>query len=179
MKSLLVDAIRRANDDETDKALSDSGTLESTGGEFGATANDSVADAGDATNVDELQLFETSKGLSIGEANLEYGTGPIEDHEALAVQQAARSTATVLRHVDAYAVPVVSKYSPHLCIVLALLAAAGWMLFQEFQFTANDGGLGALRASSAMQESARAVNRRDVLFRFIHEGQRTIPERAE
>ncbi len=153
MKSLLVDAMRQAKGDKPGVTLSDSGSYDTTSAELLDTANDA----------DALSLFETSAGIEVGNP-----TPPVADAENNdpPPQYVATGIATVASRA-----PALARWTPVLCIVLAVVSAAGWSLYQQFQLRYGKSTLSAqvelmpaLSAGLASSEGdAEAVTR----FPFI------------
>lgn len=80
MKSLLVDALRQANSDDSDadQALSDSGSFDATNDEFDAIANDDAGDAAHGADAD-LSLLATSAALELPAEPAEHAAEEAEE----------------------------------------------------------------------------------------------------
>ncbi len=175
MKSLLVDALRQANGDDSDKALSDSGSFDAENQDFGDTAND-----------DELELMSTHSALivrqpqdepqvepqeTMAETELaiepvdvaEHDQGPVDDEHAMTI---VGMQPLPLRDG---AMPRLARISPLLCLVAAALVAATWLLAHATGLTR--GGLGAVIEEPASDEAAEAVFGETTRFPFLRPGE--------
>ena len=141
MKSLLVDALRRANSSGEGPSVSDSGSFESPTCNFGRTANDDGSPITDERDLDseELELLRSTGMIVIdnADATLE------DDHPS----DAAQITQTLV-HADAE-LPTprpgiekatvadrsasLARHSPLLCLSLAIIAAGLCVLYQQFE----------------------------------------------
>jgi len=145
MKSILVDALRQANGDDTDQALSDSGSFDASQDALASPAND-IIDEQDS----ELELMSTTNALVVteeveqepeeieavhpepddialeAEANFEtVAYEPVDDDHAMTV--AGMMPLPVTRRQA----PRLARFAPLLCIALALTVAAGWLLINR------------------------------------------------
>ncbi len=183
MKNVLVDAIRQANRDEPGQTLSDSGSFDTADSDFGVTANDAVADT--QSIADELQLYETSNALTasdggVGESIVLTDTTTSELAEAELPSDVQRTVPAVsARFNTVRRTPVLSRYSPHICVLLAALAAATWLMFQQLQIAQTGGILSAVRPTSAVQEQPGTVGGGQARFRFIESPVADSQEPAE
>ncbi len=148
MKNLLLDALRQAGDDDERRTLSDSGSFDTTHSDFSTIANDAAAERQETA--EELALFETSvsfaasfdiDGDEAGEVDeLRQTQGP--------ALQATAPGITVVNEVAAAAVPaslptvtrepVLARFAPHVCILLALIAAIFWFAVQHVRLSLVD-----------------------------------------
>lgn len=119
MKSLLVDALRQAKGDKPGVTLSDSGSYDTTSAELLDTANDP----------DALSLFETSTGIDVGNPTSPAADSEDNDPSRRTVKE---NIATGIAAAASRA-PALARWTPVLCLVLAVASAAGWSLYQQFQ----------------------------------------------
>ena len=161
MKSLLVDALRQANGEGTDKALSDSGSFDTSSQDFGETANDG-----------ELELMSTHSALIVrepeaepqeaeAETELEVAVEPevvgVTEHDEGTIDDEHAMTIVGMQALPLRdgAMPRLARFSPLLCLVAAALVAASWLLAHATGLTRA--GLGAVVDEPAMNEGAQAV----------------------
>lgn len=171
MKSILVDALRSANDSESEANLSDSGSFDATHEDFTATANQDLVDAAFGEDAEELELMSTTRDLVVGGDEV---STPREPDEALA-------DATVLLTVGEYVVPdntslppmpQLARHVPLICTVLALVAAAGWFGYQQLEPRREASSLGvfAIPAINAAEPNEQVlVDGREQRFRYLNE----------
>lgn len=142
MKSILVDALRRANDSESETNLSDSGSFDATHEDFTATANQDLADAAFGEDAEELELLSTTRGLVVGDDNVSV---PPELGETMA-------SGTVLLTVGDYVIPDnrslptmprLARHVPVLCLTLAFVAGTAWFAYQQLELRKDASSLGA------------------------------------
>ena len=137
MKSLLVDVLRQANGGSPDKTLSDSGSFDTTRSEFPDTANDPVAEDTGTTD-DALALFETSASAAavVHDDDAQFSVLddflPAED-AGDATSEPARPASFALPANVHDKGPVVARFAPLACLVLALLTAVVWTGYQEMK----------------------------------------------
>ncbi len=126
MKSLLVDALRQANEGEKDQALSDSGSFDTTAAEFSKTANDPTA---------ALELFETSISVPPAAAtDYEFSDTDIEEAQQPIPRQANREDdSAYVATTPQSGLPALARFAPVICIVAALVGAASWSALQHFE----------------------------------------------
>lgn len=134
MKSLLVDALRRANTSDTGHSVSDSGSFDTADSEFGETANDAVMD-GHEPDADELELLASTGVLVVGQeqtdttAHTAAGFSRFDDSDVrLSIPRDHRERTTAPE-----CVPALARYSPLICILLAFVAAGSWLLYQQVE----------------------------------------------
>ncbi len=177
MKSILVDALRQANEGDEDHALSDSGSFDAINDDFEATANDApVSD--DAKPVDdELALMETSRALEApsepdpaaestdddrdemqGEelpdedADLAAAEAELYQTTELTVYEADTTHAVTIagelpRPVVPMAPPFLARFAPLLCLLLAMAVGGVRIVYQAFGTGSNDYATAALTAT--------------------------------
>ena len=128
MKSILVDALREANDDKPESALTDSGSFDASGEDFTETANDEhVADSG------ELELMSTTDSLELP-AELQDDIGETEQiAETTAAAEIDASHAITIvgelpRPVPPQKAPAIARFAPLVTLLAAAAAGAVWML---------------------------------------------------
>ena len=132
MKSLLVDALRQAEHDDSDSTLTDSGSFDTTVDGIVDTANDATADHVDAI---DLELAKTVAGMTMAELQGIDFTQTFEPatEESAALSRPVTPVATGAE-VSEYAVsrgPVWARYSPLLCATFAVIVAGAWILLQS------------------------------------------------
>jgi hypothetical protein len=193
MKSNLIDALRRAQEEKSDTTLSDSGSFDTTQEEFAHPANQDMAGAGFSDDAAELELMSTTRGLAVNDiAEAPYVAADAEvagetDEQLPAQFGETMASATVfLTGSDCVipesgslpSMPRLARRVPVLCLVLALVAGAGWQLFQRLDLRQEASALGAFgvpyQAGGAQQENARA-NEPVVRFRYLS-GPLTVSE---
>ena len=156
MKSLLVDALRQANDEESDQVLSDSGSFDARSEDFAETAND---EHGEDTG--ELELMSTTKALVVTEeVTDDTPDASIEDEDLPRADAAAAFnheeevdfSVTIVGEmptpVDPQKMPRIAQFSPLLCLALAATVAGGWLLYQQLGAPLAGGNLGTVLAQS-------------------------------
>ena len=180
MKSILVDALRQANGEETDGALSDSGSFDASNQEFEATANDEVSEG-------ELELMSTTNALVIhddsehvveepavsdepvGRIELETDAEPVDDEHAITIAGMAPLPA---RKHNA---PRIARLSPLFCIVIAVIVAVSWLALQ--QIGVSRGTVGAVVGTSGSDVVVPADGDDEVArFPFLDNGRAIEPE---
>lgn len=134
MKSLLVDAMRQANAGDTGASVSDSGSFEPADRDFDATANDEIIDSCEP-DADELELLSSTGVLVVGDEVAESTTEPsaelsrLDDPSGrLSISHGRRECITAPERV-----PVLTRYSAHLCVLLAVVSAGSWLLYQQIE----------------------------------------------
>lgn len=164
MKSLLVDALRQANTGDTGTSVSDSGSFETAeaDSEFGATANDEVIDSREPDE-EELELLTSTGVLVVGEDVADSSVDPSIKFSRLNDSAAQLSISRGHHpHVTApESVPVLARYAPLICIVLAIVAAGSWLLYQQIEVRyfhgVFDSSLTDANANGAAIETADAA----------------------
>ncbi len=138
MKSILVDALRQANGKEPDSTLSDSGSFDATAADFGPTANDEevVPLAGPDEN---LELMRTS---AFHTDEFDEESEPDSPEQPLALTRALNSSALAPTQNSTTA-PVLARFAPLVCVLLAVVSAASWALYQQFATANHDNRFGA------------------------------------
>jgi len=183
MKSVLIDAIRRTNTDEPGQTLSDSGSFDTVDSEFGVTANDAVADTKSAA--EDLQLYETSSALVLDEDGSDEAI--FDSDTAIPESEIAEIASVIQRTAPTGPVqprslqraPLIARYSPHLCLGLAILGAAAWFLLQRLEGALTNGNLGDVRQTTTMQEQPETVATGQARFRFLEHPLVATRESAE
>lgn len=169
MKNILVDALRQATDKESETKLSDSGSFDTTQEDFTATANQDLIDAGFDDDVEELELMSTTRGLVVPGAD---AGGDDEADEAIA------SATVLLTGSDCVIpdknslppMPQLARHVPVICVVVALLSAAGWLGYQHLELRADASGLGAIAAQSPAatgQDELLPAEQAEQRFRYL------------
>lgn len=174
MKSNLVDALRRANEDKSGTSLSDSGSFDATEQDFSAPANQDMADAGFGEDDDELELMSTTRGLAVNDVADEVReTMPAEFGETMA------SATVLLTGSDCVipdsrslpSMPRLARHVPALCVALALVAGAGWQAYQLLEFRQDTSALGAFPVPSqpgGQQEELVSADEPGIRFRYLN-----------
>jgi hypothetical protein len=179
MKSNLVDALRRAQEEKSETALSDSGSFDATQDEFTAPANQDMADAEFREDAAELELMSTTRGLAVNDigevSDVAAGTDMVEvaddadeDVEQMPAQfgETMASATVFLTGSDCVipesgslpSMPRLARHVPVLCLVLALVAGAGWQAYQRLELRQDVSALGAFGVpSQAAGESQDVV----------------------
>lgn len=134
MKSILVDALRQSQgkdpDSDADSTLSDSGSFDTTQKELGPTANDEEIIYNDDP-ADDLELLQT--GVFASE-ELEPG-----GYDGLPMPMAANAatlgrvtvqTATMQTSAVHLTAPAIARFTPLLCIALAISSATAWAAYR-------------------------------------------------
>jgi hypothetical protein len=162
MKSLLIDALRQAKDDKPGVTLSDSGSYDTRSAELLDTANDA----------DALSLFETSAGLEVGKPAPSVSEPADKDSlprsADVAIQENITSNVAASADTGASRAPALARWTPILCVVVAIVAAAGWSLYQEFQLRYGKSSLAAQVALAPAQSAGLTSSEADAeaLIRF-------------
>ena len=168
MKSILVDALRGANDSESEKNLSDSGSFDATHQDFTTTANQDLVDAAFGEDAEELELMSTTSGLVVSD---EQASTPPEHDETIA-------DGTVLLTVGDYVIPdssslppmpQLARHVPLLCLALTLVAAVGWFGYQQLELRREASSLGvfAIPASNVIEPAL--VDGQPQRFRYLND----------
>lgn len=134
MKSLLVDALRRANTGDTGPSVSDSGSFDTADSEFGATANDEVIDSHEL-DAEELELLSSTGVLVVSDDAAHSLTIPSAEFspEEKSGAQLSISGERYAHVAPPGNVPVLARYAPLICIVLAIVAAGSWLLYRQVE----------------------------------------------
>lgn len=155
MKSILVDALRQANGDDSDQALSDSGSFDTSQEPLAAPANDSIED-----ERGELELMSTTNALVVHEetqheADVEADDPPVDleteaDFEDVATgpvafepvddEHAMTVAGMMPLPVTKRQAPRLARLAPIICAVLGLAVAASWLLINKLGV--SNAGLG-------------------------------------
>ncbi len=182
MKSILVDALRQANGEDNDealsddKALSDSGSYDASNKDFGDTANDGELELMSTHSAlivsesqDEPQASESAAEIELAEEQevpevIDHHDGPVDDEHAMTV------VGMQPLPLQDGAMPHLARYSPLMCIVAAAAVAATWLLAQATG--ANRAGLGTALPEPAAQETLEvAIFGETTRFPFIKPGE--------
>lgn len=194
MKSNLIDALRRAQEEKSETTLSDSGSFDATQQEFTAPANQDLADAGfSQDDAAELELMSTTRGLAVNDiADVPEVTtgsavvGENEEHVPAQFGETMASATVFLTGSDCVipesgslpSMPRLARHVPVLCLVLALVAGAGWQLYQRLELRQDVSALGAfgvpVKAGGGQQEIAQ-TDELAVRFRYLS-GPLTVSE---
>ena len=193
MKSNLIDALRRAQEEKSDTTLSDSGSFDTTQEEFAHPANQDLADAGFSDDAAELELMSTTRGQAVTDIPEVSGVaadtkiiGQTDEHVPAEFGETMASATVFLTGSDCVipesgslpSMPRLARHVPVLCMVLALVAGAGWQLFQRLDLRQDASALGAFgvpyQAGSGQQEIALA-DEPAVRFRYLS-GPLTVSE---
>jgi len=149
MKSILVDALRQANGDDTDQALSDSGSFDASQDALAPPANDTIGEQDG-----ELELMSTTSALVVQEQAEQGPEETVEGDESEATvqepeadfEQAAYEPIAYEPVDDQHAMtvagmmplpvsrqqaPRLARLAPLLCAVLAFTVAASWLLINK------------------------------------------------
>ena len=177
MKSILVDAIRQANDGESETKLSDSGSFDTTQEDFTASANQDLIDAGFEEDAEELELMSTTRGLVVPDANAD---GDDKADDAMPAQFAeTMASATILLSASDCVIPdrnslpsmpKLARYVPVICVAVALLSGAGWLGYQHLELREDASGLGAVAVQSqatAGQDAVLPAEQVEQRFRYL------------
>jgi len=170
MKSILVEALRSANDSESEKNLSDSGSFDATHEDFTATANQDVIDAAFGEDAEELELMSTTSGLIVAD---EQASEPPEFDETIAdgTVLLTASDYIVHDHSTLPPMPQLARHVPLLCLALAVLAATGWFAYQRLELHREASSLGvfAIPASDTADSDEQALaDGNEQRFRYLN-----------
>lgn len=182
MKSILVDALRQANGDEGDNALSDSGSFEASRDDIETPAND-VLDR----EKSELELMSTTNALIVQDetdnrqdhdvtiagdqspgGDIEFEMPPIDDEHAVTI------VGMMPLPIARRSIPRLARLAPLLCVVFAAAVAGSWILINKIGMSRAD--LGTVLSISRRADSAgltvgdRSLEPR---FPFLETGQPT------
>jgi len=156
MKSLLVDALRQANEREASGTLSDSGSFDATRDDFGVIANDEERSEKTRVGVDrsedvDLELLETSAPADTDPASNDAVEFMAEEPVAMEPDRriGMKSNATTVEEA-----PLLAKYSPLLCLCLALAAVGMWSVYLNISADQSATAIGAVFSESRRSESA-------------------------
>lgn len=177
MKSILVDALRQANDKESETKLSDSGSFDTTQEDFTASANQDLIDAGFDDDAEELELMSTTRGLVVPGADAGGDDGANEATPTQLTETMASAT-VLLTGSDCVIpdknslppMPKLARHVPVICVVVALLSAAGWLGYQRLELRADTSGLGAVAVQSqaaAGQDELLPAEQAQQRFRYL------------
>lgn len=182
MKSNLVDALRRAQEDKSGTNLSDSGSFDATQQEFTAPANQELADAGFDEESAELELMSTTRGLAVNDV-AEVAVPPEvagEDDEEMPAQfgETMASATILLTGSDCVVpsrgalppMPKLARHVPALCVALAVVAGAGWQVYQRLDLSQDTSALGAFSVPSQagdQQGELVSADEAHVRFRYL------------
>ena len=189
MKSNLIDALRRAQEEKSDTTLSDSGSFDTTQETFAHPANQDLADAGFSDDAAELELMSTTRGLAITDipevsdvaADAE-AAGETDEHVPAQFGETMASATVFLTGSDCVipesgSLPSMPRLARHVP-VLALAAGAGWQLYQRLDLRQDASALGAFgvpyQAGGGQREIALA-DEPAVRFRYLS-GPLTVSE---
>jgi len=181
MKSILVDALRQANSDDTDQALSDSGSFDASHEAFESPANDTLE-----REDGELELMSTTSALVVREKDA-------EDHELTAKSAEEEPEVALEMEVDNMPVeddhavtivgmkslpvpkrrtPRLARFAPYVCAVVGVTVAGSWLLVNKLN-TAR-ASLGTVASESQNGELVDVKNSDTTpenRFPFIENGQ--------
>jgi hypothetical protein len=154
MKSLLVDALRQANSAKSRKALSDSGSFSVACDDFQRTANDAgdpedfaagvaqdreleLLDAAGDPEDPQAPALEAARSEPRKQSDSELRESNRASHKTIARSQSHGSTA-----------PLLARYSPLLCLSLAVIAASFWAVVANLETRGSSRALGAVVTAS-------------------------------
>lgn len=147
MKSILVDAIREANDDQSDSAMSDSGSFDASSQELGETANDEhVVEGG------ELELMATTNSLELPSEQIDDSRDSDRAEELASADEIDTSHAVTIvgelpRPVPPQNAPALARFAPIICVLLAITVGALWLLAHQLRVGPAVTGIGSLEGS--------------------------------
>lgn len=164
MKNMLVEAARVSNLADTVDELTESGSFDTTSTDFAATANDAAmaSDAPDNAIVPELEPLQLDDVAGQWDV--------VDDEEAIGSadngpQQVAPAVDTSMA---APIVPVHVRYSPLICIALAVLSATLWLSYLRVSATHDAAALGASLVQSRQPISSDVANSVSASDRFAY-----------
>lgn len=166
MKSNLVDALRRANEDKSGTNLSDSGSFDATEQDFTVPANQDIADAGFREDAEELEFMSTTRSLAVNDVPAEFG-----DPMASATVLLTGSDCVIPDSRSLPSMPRLARHVPALCVALALIAGVGWQAYQLLEFRQNTSALGAFPLASqsgGQQEELVSADKPGIRFRYLN-----------
>ncbi len=188
MKSILVDALRQANGDDTDQALSDSGSFDTSQEPLDPPANETIED-----DHGELELMSTTNALVVQEetqhdvdefveanetdAELEteadfedVATGPVS-FEPVDDEHAMTVAGMMPLPVTRRQAPRLALLAPLLCVVLGFGVAASWLLINKLGISSIGLGTSVAQASRLSPEDGSGSDPvPESRFRFLDEG---------
>lgn len=182
MKSNLVDALRRAQEQKSETNLSDSGSFDSTQQDFEAPANQDMADAGFGEDATELELMSTTRGLAVNDmADAPTAEDVAEDDgDSMPAQfgETMASATVLLTASDCVipgsrslpSMPKIARHVPALCLVLAIIAGAGWQAYQRLELRQDASALGAFAVPSQTSDQQQEIvlaDELEVRFRYL------------
>jgi hypothetical protein len=182
MKSNLVDALRRAQEEKSGTNLSDSGSFDATQEEFTAPANQDMADAEFDEESAELELMSTTRGLAVNDVTDVAAVPEVvdENDEEMPPQfSETMASATILLAAGDCVIPnsnslppmpKLARHVPALCVALALVAGAGWQVYQRLDLGQEVSALGAFAVPTQagdQQEEMAPAEEADVRFRYL------------
>ena len=147
MKNPLADIIRQSGD--SDYALSDSGSFDTTEGLLGSTANDEHVVSDDAI---DLELLEATGALVLDNGSVRFEVtevSPADDSVAVADTPPAASD-------DVERPPALSRFAPLICVAVVFFTAVAWTTYRHLQSGYVDNALGTAEPATAGEGEAVA-----------------------
>ena len=185
MKSILVDALRQANDSDADQALTDSGSFDASQDALDAPANDIIEeDHGD------LELMSTTNALVIRDESEDAPDEPVAvdedqgepqdfavEYEPVEDDHAMTVAGMIPLPVTKRQSPRLARLTPFLCAALALAVATSWLLINKLGVSGTSLGTTISQAHAADPADATASDLEPTTrFPFLTSGQ---PDDAE
>jgi hypothetical protein len=182
MKSNLVDALRRAQEEKSGTDLSDSGSFDATRKEFETPANQDMVDAGFDEESAELELMSTTRGLAVNDVaeDPEAPEAAAEEEFEMPVQfgETMASATVLLTDSDCVvpnssplpSMPKLARHVPTLCVAIALVVGAGWQAYQRLDFSQDVSALGAFAVpapAGAQAGELASAEEADFRFRYL------------
>lgn len=186
MKSILVDALRQANGDDTDQALSDSGSFDTSQEPLDLPANDTLEDdhgelelmsTTNALVVQEEAQHETNVGVDDSPVDLETeadfedaATGPVS-FEPVDDEHAMTVAGMMPLPVTRRQAPRLALLAPLLCVVLGFGVAASWLLINKLGISGIGLGTSVAQAGRLSPDDGSGSDPvPESRFRFLDEG---------
>lgn len=185
MKSILVDALRQADGDDADQALTDSGSFGTSQDALDAPANDVIEE-----DQGELELMSTTNALVIRDESQDASDEPVAvdedqgepqdfavEYEPVEDDHAMTVAGMIPLPVTKRQSPRLAMLTPFLCAALAFAVAASWLLINKLTVRGTSLGTTISNAHAADPADAAAIELEPATrFPFLTSGQ---PDDAE
>lgn len=149
MKNLLVDALREANSSDQNKALSDSGSYDTSSEDYSATANDAEVEQSALTDAD-LALYETGVSIEVGAVANDVPTP--DPQESTADRNSVSQTVEQGHPGAAAAAPALARYAPLICLLFAGITASAWFAIHFLQWGFTESGIAVSQSPSTIAQ---------------------------
>ena len=180
MKSILVDALRQAEDDDADQALTDSGSFDASQDALDASANDAIEE-----DHGELELMSTSNALVVRDESEDVPDEPVAVDEDERVSQdfaveyepvdddhAVTVAGMIPLPVTKRQSPRLARLAPFLCTALAIAVATSWLWINKLGLPGTTLGTTISQAHAADPADVKASDLEPTTrFPFLKNGQ--------